>query len=171
MEATSLKRPLVISAVFVLVMIAGIGLFVDIVFAAMIALLAGIWQIVRLLYYAVRNNGRGLKLVGARLLMWGAAMFGMMALFGHYMDRARAEGDTLVAALKTYHVREGRYPEQLEALAPRDIPVIAKVKVNPMREQPFRYRSNGKNFTLLYVTGFRMGALYDSERAKWEPLD
>jgi hypothetical protein len=171
MDAVPLKRPLIISALFILVLMAGVGLFLDVVLAIMIGMLAVVWQILRLLYYAVRWNTRGLKLIGARLLMWMAAAFGMGAMMGHYSDQARAQGNALIAALQVHRAREGRYPEQLEALVPKDIGAISMVKLNPFREQTFRYRSNGKTFTLLYVTGFRMGALYDSESAKWEALD
>ncbi|MEQ1773161.1 MAG: hypothetical protein ABL891_05190 [Burkholderiales bacterium] len=171
MDAVSLKRPLIISALFIVVLIVGVGLFVDVVFATMLCVMAMMWQMLRLLYYAVRWNTRGLKVIGARLLMWAAAAFGLGAMFSHYSDVARVQGGSLVAALQAHRAREGRFPEQIEALAPRDIAVIPMVKMSPIREQKFRYRSNGKTFTLLYVTGFRMGATYDSETAKWEALD
>jgi hypothetical protein len=170
MEAVSLKRPLIISAVFILVLVMGVW-YLDTMFAAMLCLLAILWQILRLLYYAVRRNSNRLKLIGARFVMWVAAIVSMMTLFNHYSSRAQASGETVLAALQAHRAREGSYPEKLEALVPRDMAAIPMVALNPVREGKFRYRSNGKTFTLMYVTGFRMGSVYDSEAAKWEALD
>jgi hypothetical protein len=168
--AVSLKRSLTISALFVVVVVIGAG-FVDVTIAIMLCVMAVAWQILRLLYYALRWNTAGLKLIGIRLLMWVAAAFGTGAILGHYSDQARAQGNTLVAALQAHRAREGRYPEKLEALVPRDIAAIPMVAQNPIHEKKFIYHSNGNTYTLLYVTGFRMGASYNSDEAKWEVLD
>lgn len=170
MDAVSLKRPLMISAVLMLVLVAG-AWYLDAVVAVMLCLLAAAWQVLRLLYYAVRRNSGALKLAGMRFLMWAVVMTGTIAAMGHYSSQARTRGDTLVAALQAHRAKEGRYPDKLEALVPRDMTAIPEVTLNPVREGKFRYRSNGNSFRLMYVTGFRMGYEYDSETAKWEALD
>jgi hypothetical protein len=170
MDLALYKRPLMVSALLIVAVTAG-GWFSDMMVAIMVSMLVILWQILRLLYYAVRWNKTGLALSSMRFLMWMAAAVAAGATVGHYSDQARAQGNTLVAALQAHHAREARYPEKLEALAPRDIAAIPVIAMSPVRDGSFRYHSNGKTFFLIYVTGFRMGASYDSEAAQWVALD
>ncbi len=166
------QRPLMISAGLVVAVMTG-SWFSDLMLALMAGMLVMAWQVLRLLYYAVRGNTPGLGLTGIRLLLWLAGSLGTVVLFGHYDDQARAQGDTVIAALQAYRAREGRYPEKLDALAPKDIATVPMVAMSPLRDRPFRYISadNGATFMLMYVIGFRMGAEYHSGTAKWMALD
>jgi len=89
----------------------------------------------------------------------------------HYGKLARARGDALVAALQANRAREGRHPQNLEALVPRDIAAIPMVALMPGSDQKFRYRISENHFRLMYVAGFRMASEYDSENAQWKELD
>lgn len=170
MEAASLKRPLIISAVLAIGLV-GFGWYYDPMFAAMLCLLAVLWQVVRLLYYLLRWNKNGLALCGVRFVIWVAAIAAAMTVHEYYATRAHAGGEALVAALQAYRAREGRYPEKLESLAPRDIVAIPAMASPAGSNRRFYYRLSGEHFHLMYVTGFRMGKAFDSSTGKWEVLD
>ena len=170
MGEASLKRPVIISVVFIVVVTVGTWIM-DGMFAIMVSMLAVTWQTLRLLYHAVRRNIGGLQLAGVRWLLWAAAALVVGVVHGQYSDRARAQGDALVAALQAYRAREGRYPDKLEALAPKDIAAIPAYGMSPFRENHFHYRSDGKFFSMFFITGFRMGAHYDSGTGKWQAMD
>lgn len=170
MNFAAWKRPLTISAVLAVALV-GFGWHYDPIFAAMLCLLAMVWQIVRLLYYLLRWNKNGLALGGARLLIWVAAMATAIGVHDHYATRTHAGGEALVAALQAYRAREGRYPEKLEALVPRDIAAIPAMASPAGSNRRFYYRLSGEQFHLMYVTGFRMGKEFDSGTGKWTELD
>ncbi len=170
MDLAAYKRPLMISAGLAAVL-AACAWYYDAMTIAMLCVLAVLWQILRLLYYLLRWNRSGLAAGGIRLLIWVAAAASAMTAHGHYGKLSRASGDALVAALQAYRAREGRYPQNLEALVPRDIAAIPTVALIPSREQKFRYRLVENQFRLMYVAGFRMASEFDSEKAKWEELD
>lgn len=54
-------------------------------------------------------------------------------------------------ALERYHLVEGKYPDKLEALAPR---FIEKIPVDPMGGQPLRYRTEPDGNFVLYSVGW-----------------
>jgi len=164
------KRPLLISAGLGIAL-AACAWYYDAMLIAMLCVAAVLWQLARLLYYLLRWNRGGLAAGGIRLLIWVAALFSAMTAQDYYGKLTRARGDALVAALQTYRAREGRYPQNLEALVPRDIAAIPVVALNPSSDQKFRYRISENNFRLMYIAGFRMASEYDSESAKWEELD
>lgn len=170
MDLAPYKRLLMISAGLALVL-AACAWYYDAMLIAMLCVLAVMWQLARLLYYLLRWNRGGLAAGGIRLLIWVAALFSAMTAQDYYGTLTRARGDALVTALQAYRAREGRYPQDLDALAPRDIAAIPVVALLPSREQKFRYRIYENQFRLMYIAGFRMASEYDSEKAKWEELD
>ena len=147
------------------VVLAACAWYYDAMLIAMLCVLAVLWQAPRMLYYLVRGNH------GIRLLIWVAATASAMTAFDYYGKLTRSRGDALVAALHAWHAREGGYPPTLEALVPRDIAAVPTVALLPSHEQKFRYRIIEKHFRLMYLSGFRMGSEYDSEKRKWEELD
>lgn len=170
MEPRPFKRPLLTSLAVMLALLIG-AWYLDFMIAIMVCVLVLLLQVVRLLYYAVMRNIHGLKLTGLRLLVWMAAVFATAHVMGYYAGQARTQGDALVAALQRYHAREGRYPEKLEALAPRDIVAIPVAVSRPSHEQKFHYRGEQKRYRLMYGYAFKMGYEYDSETAKWVAFD
>ncbi len=170
MDTMSFKRPLMISLAVMLMLVAGSWLL-DITITIMVCMLAIAWQVVRLLYYAVRRNARGLKLTGMRLLLWMAVVLGVGQVMGHYAAQGREKGEALFAARQAYRTREGRYPDTLDALRPRDIATVPVLILRPGKEQPFHYRFRDNHFRLMYSYAFRIGYEYDSKNGKWEALD
>jgi hypothetical protein len=153
------------------IVLAACAWYYDAMLIAMLCVLAVLWQLARLLYYLLRWNRGGLAAGGIRLLIWVAATASAMTAQDHYGKLTRARGDALVAALQAYRAREGRYPQNLEALVPRNIAAIPMVALMPGSNQKFKYRIFENNFRLMYVAGFRMASEYDSENAKWAELD
>lgn len=171
MNFAAWKRPLTISAVLAAGM-AVLAWYFDPLFVTLLCLVAILWQIVRLLVDLLRWNKNGLALGGVRLVIWVGAMAATIGALDYYTTRAQAGGEALVAALQAYRAREGRYPEKLEALAPRDIAAVPLMPSPPGRsERSFYYRLSGEHFRLMYYTGIRMGKEFDSSTGKWEALD
>ena len=170
MNLAPYKRSLWISAALAMVLLA-CAWYYDAILIAMLCVVAALWQVLRLLYYLLRWNRVGLVAGGIRLLIWVAATAGVMLAHEHYSRLTQARGAALVSALQAYRAREGRYPQNLQALAPRDIAAIPVVALAPASERKFRYRLMENHFRLMYVSGFRMASEYDSEKAKWETLD
>ena len=157
MNLAPYKRSLWISAALAMVLLA-CAWYYDAILIAMLCVVAALWQVLRLLYYLMRWNRVGLVAGGIRLLIWVAATAGVMLAHEHYSKLTQARGEALVSALQAYRAREGRYPQNLQALAPGS-------------ERKFRYRLMENHFRLMYVSGFRMASEYDSEKTKWETLD
>ena len=173
MNTTAYKRPLIISAVLAALIVAA-GVWANALLYAPLCLLAALWQIVRGLYYLLRRKWPALKLCGLRLLIWIAAMFLLTAVHSYYKDITQQRGEALVTALQSYRVREGRYPRELAALAPRDIAGIPLTVQSPGEGRPFRYRLEGEtgaNYQLMFHTGFRWQHTYDPKVGKWVMTD
>ena len=173
MEPMSFKRPLIITAVLATLLVAT-GVSIDALTFAPLGLLVVFWQILRALYYVLRRNWPALKLCGLRLLIWIAAMFVLVMVHDYYQKITQKSADTLVAALQTYRAREGRYPRELDALAPRDIAQVPLTVNSPGAGRPFRYRLDGdagERYTLSFNSGFRLQHIYDSTTKKWELRD
>jgi hypothetical protein len=164
------RRPLIVSAVLAGLLLA-LAWYNEPMFAAMLCMLAVLFQLLRLLYYLIGWNKHGLAGSGVRLLIWVAAMVGAGAIHAQYADQARKNGEALVAVLQSYRAREGRYPPNLEALVPRDVAAVPVPASPPGSPRKFHYRLSGEHFRLMYVTGFRMGSEFSSENGKWEALD
>ncbi len=164
------KRSLWINAALAVVLLA-CAWYYDAMLIAMLCVAAVLWQVLRLFYYLLRWNRAGLAAGGIRLLIWVSATTGVMMTLDHYSSLTQARGEALVQALQAYRAREGRYPQSLEALAPRDITQIPEVALAPSSGRKFHYRLVENQFRLMYVIGFRMASEYDSEKAKWESLD
>ena len=80
----------------------------------------------------------------------------------------------MVSVLQSYRAREGRFPQTLDALVPRDIAVLPVVARAPSHVQPFRYRVQGEGgdkFLLMFHSGFRLQHTYDSTTAQWTLRD
>jgi len=173
METASIKRPLIISAVVAGILVA-VGWYYDALVFAPLALLAVFWQVLRAGYYSLRRNGPALKLCGMRLLIWAAAMAILIAVHNTYLETTKRNADAVVASLQAYRAREGSFPQNLEVLAPRDIPTVPVATMAPDNVYPFRYRVSGdkaEDFTLRFSTGFRHQHIYDSTTGKWEVTD
>jgi hypothetical protein len=173
MESASIKRPLIISVALAVVLVA-IGWYQDALVFAPIGLLVVFWQVLRAIYYVLRRNRPALKLCGARALIWFAAMAILVAVHNYYLENTKENANALVASLQTYRTREGRFPDTLEALAPRDISAIPAATMAPGNAYPFRYRVTGDkadHFTLRFHTGFRHQHTYDSATGKWDLTD
>ena len=170
MVLTPYKPSLWISAALAMVLIA-CGWYFDATLIAMLCVAAALWQVLRLLYYLLRWNRAGLAAGGIRLLIWVAATAGVIGAYSHQFTLTQTRGEALVNALQAYRAREGRYPQNLEALAPRDIAAVPLVALSPIHEQKFRYRLMENSFRLMFVTGIRAAKEYDSEKGTWESLD
>ena len=149
MDVTAIKRPLIISAVLAGI-VAACAWYYDAMPLALLCMLVAAWQLVRGLYYALRRNRDGLKVSGLRFLMWAAALASAIVAHNYYAKLTRERGDALVVALQAYRAREGRYPQNLEALAQREIAAVPGVALNPYSKQKFRYRSEANTFQLSY---------------------
>ena len=172
-DIAAYKRPLIISVVLATLIVAA-GVWADALSIAPLCLLAALWQIVRGLYYLLRRQWLGLKLCGLRLLIWIAAMFLLVAVHSYYKDITQQRGDALVTALQAYRAREGRYPRDLAALAPRDITEVPLTAQSPGEGRPFRYRLDGEageNYQLMFHTGFRWQHTFDPKVGKWVMTD
>jgi hypothetical protein len=170
MDATTIKRPLLFSAVAAVVL-AACAWYYDAMLLAMLCFLAVLWQIACILYYAVRRRRDGLRSSGIRLLLWAPALASSIVAHNYYATLTRERGDALVGALQAHRALEGRYPQSLEKLVPRDIAVIPAVALNPAKLQKFRYSSDGISFRLNYYPGFLLTSEYDSSKGKWETRD
>lgn len=53
--------------------------------------------------------------------------------------RVRQNAEKVIAACEQYHAREGRYPEQLAQLVPRDLPALPPARLGAMGSPQFRY--------------------------------
>lgn len=169
----SLTRPLIATAAITAV-VAACAWWVD---AWLIAMMMGmlcfwalLWQMARLLYYLVRWNTFGLKLVGARTLMWLGAMFAAITAHNTFVSASQETADRLLGAIKAYHAREGRYPEKLDVLVPRDIPEVPRL-ARGGGVQKFHYRTTEGGYTLGYASGWMTMTSYDSTTGKWETRD
>ena len=170
---SSFKRPLIISGALACALVA-VGWYHDALMFAPIGLLAVFWQTLRALYYVVRRNWPALKLCGIRVLIWFAAMAILVGVHDHYLNATKKNAEALVASLQSYRAREGHFPPDLGALAPRDIATVPQAMMAPANVYPFRYRVAGDkpdNYTLRFFTGFRHQHIYDSETGKWEVTD
>ena len=84
------------------------------------------------------------------------ALFAMLApVSGKAINRtARAETDVKLAitacALERYRLAQGEYPERLGQLAPKFVDAIP---IDPMVNEPFRYRRTDDSWFLLYSVG------------------
>ena len=173
MDAAYFKRPMIVSVILAGILVT-VGWYQDALVFAPLCLLAAFWQVLRAMYYALRRNGPALKLCGMRLLIWAAAMAILIAAHNYYLNTTKKSADAVVASLQIYCAREGRFPLNLEALAPRDIPAVPAATMAPGNVYPFRYRVSGdkaENFTLRFYTGFRHQHIYDSTTGKWELTD
>jgi len=56
-------------------------------------------------------------------------------------ERSLRLGDSLVAALSTYHLTKGRYPDELAALVPDHISKVPLTGMSAIRDIPFYYRA------------------------------
>lgn len=169
----SLRRPLLVTAVLTVGVAVCAWLIDGWLVAMMLAMLcfwALLWQMLRLFYYLVRWNKWGLKLVGARVVMWIGAMASAVAAHNVFVSATQERADKLLGAIKAYHAREGRYPEKLEALAPRDIPEVPRL-ARGGGTQKFHYRTVEGGFTLGYASGWMTMTTYDSQTGKWETRD
>ena len=101
-----------------------VGWYNDALMFAPFALLILVWQMVCALGYLVLRQWPMLKRCGLRMLIWFAAMAVLVSIHQVYLDSARKKADAVVSALQAYRAREGRYPPNLEALAPRDMAVV-----------------------------------------------
>ena len=129
-----------------------------------------LWQMARLVYYSVRWNTFGLKLVGARTLMWLGAMFAAITAHHTFVSATQEKADRLLGAIKAYHARTGRYPEKLDALVPRDIPEVPGL-ARGGGVQKFHYRTTEGGHTLSYPSGWMTMTSYDSTTGTWETRD
>ena len=171
--AKPIRRPLIISVVLAAVAAGSAWVFDVWLLAFLITslcMVAVLWNMVCLLYYAVRWNRRGLKLTVLRLVLWVAAMFAAIAAHNQFTEASRARAESLVSVLRTYHAREGRYPDTLEALVPRDLPAVPTL-ARGGGSQKFRYRKQDAAYTLSYVSGWMTMTTYDSATGKWETVD
>jgi hypothetical protein len=165
------KHPLTITAVAVAVLAALAAYFFDAMLVALLCVLLALWQIIRALYHAVSHNVGALKWDGVRFVVWVAACVGATNVHDRYITLTKERGESIVAALKTYHAREGGYPKTLDALAPRDMAAVPTVALVPASGTKFNYRSDGAKFTLAYSPGFLMMTEYDSTTARWDTRD
>ena len=165
MSLAPYKRSLWISAALAAALIA-CGWYFDALLIAMLCVATVLWQVLRLLFELLRWNRAGLTAGGVRLLLWAAATAGVMMAYDHYSKLTQARGEKLVGALQAYHAREGRYPQHLEALAPRDIAAIPVVALAPSSKLKFRYRLVENHFRLMYVAEFRMAREYESAKGQ-----
>lgn len=167
------KRALLISAVLASLLVI-VGWYNDALMFAPFGLLALIWQIVCALGYMVLRRWHMLKRCGARMLIWLAAIAALMFIHDYYLKTTRTSAEAVLSALQAYRAREGRYPPNLEALAPRDMAVVPQWSMAPSRVQPFRYRlegDKGENFDLRYFTGWRHQHVYESASGTWKLTD
>jgi hypothetical protein len=120
---------------------------------------------------ALLRRWHQVKLAAARVGIWSAVVALGAVSHNHFTDVTRARAESLVAALKAYHAREGRYPDVLEALVPKDIKAVPVSVQSLSRERPFRYDTREGQYTLSYFPGFRLMTTYRSESGKWQTLD
>lgn len=173
MQIAAIKRPLIISLALACALVA-VGWYQDALVFAPIGLVAVFWQALRALYYVVRRSWRALKLCGIRVLIWIAAMVILVVVHDHYLSATKKSAEELIVSLQSYRAREGHFPPDLEALAPRDIATVPQATMAPANVYPFRYRVSGDkpdNYTLRFFTGFRHQHIYDSATGKWELTD
>mgnify|MGYP003345213355 CR=1 FL=1 len=172
-KPASHKRALTISAVLAVLLVL-VGWYNDALMFAPFALLILVWQMVCALGYLVLRQWPMLKRCGLRMLIWFAAMAVLVSIHQVYLDSARKKADAVVSALQAYRAREGRYPPNLEALAPRDMAVVPPYAMSLATVRPFRYRldgDKGENFDLRFFTGFRHQHIYESAAGKWKVTD
>ena len=173
MEPASIKRSLIISGALAGLVVV-VGWYHDALVFAPVGLLAVIWQALPALYYLIRRNWPALKLCGIRVLIWIAAMAILIAVHSYYLNATKKSAEELVASLQNYRAREGHFPPDLAALAPRDIAAVPQAMMAPATVYPFRYRVAGDkpaNYTLRFYTGFRHQHIYDSAAGKWKVTD
>ncbi len=173
----SFQRALLISAVLAGLLVI-MGWFYDALMFVLLPALALIWQVLCALGYTLLRKWHMLKLCGLRMLIWLAAIMTLMFIHDYYLKSTRKSAEAVVSALQTYRAREGRYPPNLEALAPRDMAVVPLWSMSPSGAQPFRYKlvgekeeNKGENFDLRYFTGFRHQHIYESASGKWKLTD
>lgn len=173
METALYKRPLMISATLAAMLLVS-GWYIGALLFAPLALLAAVWQILRALYHLLRRQWPALRLCGLRLVIWLIVLMSLIVTHDFYLKRTQAGADAIVAALQSYHVRDGHYPADLSALVPRDISIVPVVTLKPNDKQQFRYwvpEKSADKFTLTFYSGFHMSHTYDSTISRWELRD
>jgi hypothetical protein len=84
---------------------------------------------------------------------------------------AAIRGDTLVAAIKAFHVKYQRYPESLETLVPEFIKSVPRAKYT-LANGHFMYLNSEGRALLFYTAVPPFGrSTYDFSRGAWGRLD
>ena len=87
------------------------------------------------------------------------------------LNQARANGETIIAALKSYHAQNGKYPDKLEQLVPAFLPAIPKARFS-LTMNTFHYYVAKDSHNLSYIVMPPFGfSYYNLEKGQWAVKD
>lgn len=87
------------------------------------------------------------------------------------LNQARSNGETIISALKSYHVQNGHYPDQLEQLVPAYLPAIPKARFS-LTMNTFHYHATKDSHNLSYIVMPPFGfSYYNLEKGQWAVKD
>jgi len=137
----------------------------------LIAGLAVVLQLLRLLLVLLRRRRSALRLAAARLGIWLLAVLGIAAAFAAHDRIARDRGMSIVAACHAYRGQHAAWPPDVEALVPAFLAQVPRPSDMPLRRRPFRYRTDESGFHLGYSPGGLVYREYDATQQRWLTRD
>lgn len=100
--------------------------------------------------------------------IYAAAAGAAMALIQEDTKGARARAQQVIAACREYQRTNGKYPPDLQSLAPRHLSAVPQARRRIFGNRQFNYVFQGTNATLIYVSFPPYGrTTYDFETGKW----
>lgn len=137
----------------------------------LVAALAVVLQLLRLLVAGIRRRRPALRLAAARLGIWLLAALGVAAAFAAHDRTARNRGMSIIAACHAYREQHAAWPPDLEALVPTFLAQVPRPSDMPLLDRPFRYRADESGFHLGYSPGGLMYREYDAKQQRWLTRD
>lgn len=139
--------------------------------ASLLAALAVVLHLLRLLSALVRRRRPARRLAAARVGIWLLTVLGCAVAFAAHDRIARARGQSIVAACSAYRAQHAAWPPDLAALVPAFLAQVPRPSDMPLLRRPYRYRADASGFRLGYSAGGLVYREYDSTQQRWRTRD
>lgn len=118
-----------------------------------------------------RKNPFVRKLRAAKAGLYLAMALAIFFTIRADLGQARANGETIIAALKSYHAQNGNYPDKLEQLVPAYLAAIPKARFS-LTMNTFHYYAAKDSHNLSYIVMPPFGfSYYNLEKGQWAVKD
>ena len=118
-----------------------------------------------------RKNTFVRNLRAAKTMLYLAMVAAVFVTIRIDLSHARANGETIIAALKSYHAKNGNYPDKLEQLVPTYLPAIPNARFC-LTMNTFHYHAAKDSHNLSYIVMQPVGfTYYNLEKGQWAVKD